>query len=66
MGSLNPSSITSQAAFDGMANTSYIGSDPNQMHFGAIKEAVEVAKSKAKPKILTLATSCGRTMKLLC
>ena len=36
------------------------------MHFLQIKDAVEVAKSKAKPKILTLSTTCGHTMKLLC
>jgi serine/threonine-protein kinase ATR len=36
------------------------------MHIQRFHEMVDVASSKAKPKTLTLATTCGKTLKFLC
>ena len=43
---------------------SYFASD--QMHIQSFNEVVDVASSKAKPKIVTLRTQCGKTLKFLC
>ena len=37
-----------------------------EMFISKFDEIVEVANSKAKPKILTLQTTCGRVVKFLC
>jgi serine/threonine-protein kinase ATR len=45
-------------------NAEYFLSD--QMYIHCFSNAVEVAVSKAKPKIVTLETSCGKKIKFLC
>lgn len=36
------------------------------MHILRFHEMVDVASSKAKPKTLTLTTTCGKTLRFLC
>ena len=38
----------------------------SQMHILRFHEMVDVASSKAKPKTLTLTTTCGKALKFLC
>ena len=38
----------------------------DQIHIKSFNQVVEVAASKAKPKILSLETTCGRKIKFLC
>jgi serine/threonine-protein kinase ATR len=60
----NSSGLNTNSTY--VPDTSYDGGIPSEMHFSKIHEVVDVAGSKARPKTITVVTTCGQVIRFLC